>query len=155
MTIQRPGSAPGRVLPIEDRVGRVVDALARPSFTALQPGSPPPAVEVPEKAVAMLVRAWRTRSSYVSGEFLSDPAWGMLLFLLHAEIGGRPIAVQELCGLSGLPMTSALRWLDALEGRSLVVRQADPDRPDRELVALEGEASFVLRRYVRDVVLAA
>jgi hypothetical protein len=155
MTIQRPGSTPGHLLSIDDKVGRVVDSLARPSFAVLEPGSPRSAVEFPEQAVAMLVRAWRARFEYVPGEFISDPAWGILLFLLHAEIGGRQVAVRELCGLSGLPMTSALRWLDALEGRSLVVRQADLDDPDQALVALERETSFVLRRYVRDVVLAA
>ncbi|HYX21205.1 MAG TPA: hypothetical protein VFA98_10215 [Thermoanaerobaculia bacterium] len=137
---------------MEDKVGRVAESLARPAFTELDRKS---AVEIPEEAVAMLIRAWRARAQYLPGELISDAAWSMLLSLLHAEIEGREVPESILCDVPSFSVASARRWLNALEERALVVRRRAPGDPSTELVGLDPEASLMLRRYVRDVILAA
>lgn len=153
MTKHMPGKA-GDPLPIQDNAGRVLETVAAPSFSMLRSGREgPAAVEVSQEAVARMIREWRARSQYFPGDLLGDPAWAMLLELLHSELSGRKVPLSRLAEVAALPVACALRWLKALEDRRLVVRDPNHLDPARELVGLATEASLVLRRYVRDVVL--
>jgi DNA-binding MarR family transcriptional regulator len=111
----------------------------------------PIALELSEETVIQFLHAWRERTSYLPSELLSDPAWGMLLELLHAEIQGRRVSLARLCKVSASSTSCAARWLKALEARELVLRRADPDDAQNELVELSKKGSSALRRYFPDV----
>jgi DNA-binding MarR family transcriptional regulator len=84
-------------------------------------------------------------------ELFSDPAWGMLLELFHAEIGNRQVSLRRLCKASAASTPCAIRWLKALEDRELVSRQADPLNSGNEFLELTPKGSTALRLYFRDL----
>lgn len=156
MKSETPDAERRDTLPLPRQVTRIVRSLARSSFTKIKselperPTAPP--LEVPEKAVTQFIRAWRERTAYVPGELLMDPAWAMLLELLQAEIQDRRVSLTRLSKISGVSANSAVRWLNALEGRGLAVRRADPENAGNEFVGLSPEGSSALRRYFHDIV---
>lgn len=156
MTKHSPDAKPERLLPLHEKIGRIVQGLARPTFAPISP-SPEhsslvmDALEVSKGAVSGAIRSWRERSNYLPGELFSDPAWGMLLELLQAEIEQRRVSLPRLCNISAISATSLARWLKALENRELIIRRADPHDARNEFVELSPKASAALRRYFRDV----
>lgn len=60
-----------------------------------------------------------------SGLF-GEPAWDILLDLYVAELRERRVSVSDACLASGVPPTTALRWLALLEEANLVERHKDP-----------------------------
>jgi DNA-binding MarR family transcriptional regulator len=157
VTKHSPDAKPERLLPLHEKIGRIVQSLARSSLETASPdpqesGSAKDPLEVSEEAVSSVLRAWRARSDYLPGELFSDPAWGMLLELLQAELEQRRVSLPRLCNVSAVSASSAARWLKALEGRALVTRRADPHDCRNEFVELAPNASAALRRYFHDVV---
>ena len=75
-----------------------------------------------------VIRARSRRSVYFSSKLFSDPAWDLLLNLYLAELRQLRIAVTDLGSLAGVPLTTSLRWIDALMKEGLVVRQGGPIR---------------------------
>jgi hypothetical protein len=142
-----------RALSLNDRVGRITQSLA--SLAKLSWGGGTDGgvskLELSEEAVNDVIRAWRERAFYLPEELFFDPAWGMLLELLHAEVMRKPTRVSELCKLSRCSMASAARWLSVLENRELVCRRADPHNPRSDFVELSPKASAALRQYFHDV----
>jgi DNA-binding MarR family transcriptional regulator len=53
--------------------------------------------------------------------------------------------------VSALSKSSAVRWLNALESRNLVLRRTDPEDSENEFVELSTKGSSTLRRYFHDV----
>ena len=153
MTKHSPDSKPERELPLNEKVALLIQNVADTAFANSSRdvgGSPSP--ELQAETVSAALREWRQRTDYLPGELLSDPAWGMLLELLHAQIEQRPITVPELCTASAAAPSTAARWLDALEDRLLVTRRANPHELAGPLVELTPKAASALRHYFRDVV---
>lgn len=144
----------GPPLVVQGKVSRLVQSLKRSLFVSAEPEPEEPAelAFVSEEIVARAIEAWRERNSYLPRELLSDPAWGMLLELLQAEIQGRRASLPSLCKVSAVPASTAARWLKALERQALVIRWADPLRPNDEIVELSLKGSSALRRYFHEVV---
>jgi DNA-binding MarR family transcriptional regulator len=154
VTKYSPDSKFGRLLPLHEKVTRIAQSLARSSLATI-PSDPQnvtssvQAGEISEEAVSNAIRAWRERSNYLPGELFSDPAWGMLLELLQAEIEQRRVSLSRLCNVSAVSATSAIRWLKTLENRGLVFRRADDISND--FVELTPKGSSALRCYFHDV----
>jgi DNA-binding MarR family transcriptional regulator len=131
----------------------MIESLADSSFG---PNSPPReeptdvALEVSEEAVTAVIQAWRERACYLPSELLSDPAWSMLLELLHAELQDRKVSLSRLCTVSAVSVSGAMRWVKALESRDLVLRRSDSN--GNEFVELSPAGTSALRRYFREVV---
>jgi hypothetical protein len=143
-------STPNRLLPLNERVSNIIQKLA---FAEGKPDAGRQAAdEVSAGAVGNVIQAWRERSCFLPSELFCDVAWGMLLELLHAEIGRRQVSSMTLCKTSAAPSSSARRWLKALEDRALVVCYSDPHDAEGELVELTAEASMALRHYFRVIV---
>ena len=105
-----------------------------------------------ERAI-LVERARRTfvnrsrRSASFSPAMFGEPAWDMLLALYATEHSARH-TVSEIVNLSGVPPTTALRWLDFLENKEqLVVRR--PSTTDKRvcLVELSDKARDALDMY--------
>lgn len=140
---------------LREAVGRIGRSLTRSSLVRVKQepkASSEFVLAVSEEAVTDALEAWRERTSYLPGELFSDPAWGMLLELLEAEVQERRVSSSRLCKVSGVSDSTAARWLKALERHGLAVRWADRKCPDKEFVELSRKGSSALRRYFHDVV---
>ncbi len=142
-----------RLRQLSDEVSRIAAALARlstgPQPTARETELPPTAdlPDVSAETVRSVIRARRLRSRYFSEELFADPAWDMLLDLLHAEIAQLRVPVSSLCIAAAVPATTALRWLKTMTQQGLFVRRADPHDARRVFVELAPQASHAMRRY--------
>jgi DNA-binding MarR family transcriptional regulator len=145
LTKHKPDSPETRPLALNEKVGRIASSLIGRLSSTTNP------LALSEEAVAAELRAWRERGFYLPAELFSDPAWGMLLELLHAEVMQTKVPLLRLCKASAASTPTAVRWLDALECRELVLRKADPDHPRSELIELSPKASAALRQYFHDV----
>ena len=94
-----------------------------------------------------VIRARSRRSVYFSSKLFSDPAWDLLLNLYLAELRQLRIAVTDLGSLAGIPLTTVLRWIDALMKEGLIVRQKDPYDARRVFVGLTNVGSDAMRNY--------
>lgn len=156
MTNHSPDPHSKHPLPLQQTVRRMVESLANASFgTATPEGSQPPSTigqaEVSQDVIRSIIRARQARDGYLPLELLSDPAWSMLLELLHGELAGQRVSMSALYEAAGVPDTTALRWLKALEGHDLAVRRFDPHEGGSEFAELTPKGSAVLREYFRDI----
>jgi DNA-binding MarR family transcriptional regulator len=160
MTKYTPDTKAERLLQLSEEIGRIAGSLAQLSIASADPvrewgpvaGSGAP--DVSEETVNWLIRARRERARYLPPELFADPAWDILLDLLQAEITSRPATVSSVCSASGVPATTALRWLKHLADEGLVLRKPDPNDGRRVYVELAPKVSEALRCYVVDVVQA-
>jgi DNA-binding MarR family transcriptional regulator len=93
-----------------------------------------------------MIAARASRAAAFGPDLFADPAWDMMLALLLARLERRPVSVSKLCLASGVPQTTALRWISALVARGLLERSADPGNGRRILVDLTDAAAARLLR---------
>ena len=91
------------------------------------------------------------RESILSLDLFSDPAWHILLDLFASEIEGKSISVSSACIISGAPSTTALRHLNLLIARGVVLRIKDPHDARRWYVRLNCEYAERVRQHLRQV----
>lgn len=78
----------------------------------------------------------RRRESEFDADLFSDPAWDILLDLYLAARAQKRISVTSACIASAAPATTALRWIEVLANRGLIVRAPDPADRRRTFVDL-------------------
>ncbi len=76
-----------------------------------------------------LLTGRRQRAACFAGVRFHDPSWEMILELYAATRERRPLAVSQLCSLSGGSTTTALRHIEHLEALGYISRETD--RTDR------------------------
>jgi DNA-binding transcriptional ArsR family regulator len=64
----------------------------------------------------------RRRDALLGDDLFADPAWDILLDLFIRSLEGRRVSVSDACLGSGVPPTTALRWIRSLEGAGHVSR---------------------------------
>ena len=149
MTKQSGVPEPGRVLEPSNDTTRIATALR------LLAGRSPPAFAGPPNAthswpplsaavVEAVISARALRSAYVPAELLSDPAWDMLLELLHAEITKRRVTTSILSKAAGIRTSAGLRWIETLIMMGLC---AWSKSPDHGFVQLTDQGSGAVRAY--------
>jgi DNA-binding MarR family transcriptional regulator len=72
---------------------------------------------IPERYLvyARRIKATRVaRMTFFHASLFGEPGWDMMLALYIAEGEGRRLKVSDICNESGVPPTTALRWLDRL-----------------------------------------
>lgn len=79
--------------------------------------------------IRLLIRERERRRAMFGAELVADPVWDMLLDLTAASLEGRQVSVTSLCLASGVPQSTALRWIGRME-RAGMVERID-DRLDR------------------------
>ena len=67
------------------------------------------------------------RNDVIGAELFSDPAWDMLLDLFASHDRGERVSAIALSLSSGVPQSTALRTIQRLEEKGLIVREGDPD----------------------------
>ena len=103
------------------------------------------------RLVRQLVAQRQARSRFFDAELFSDPAWDMLLDLTAARAEHTRVSVTSLCIASGVPPTTALRWIGQMENAGLFERLQDDTDRRRAFIQLSDRAADAMARYFTEV----
>lgn len=89
------------------------------------------------------------RRSFFSKALLGEPAWDILLDLFIQKTRRKRVSVMSACHASGVPPTTALRWLSMLEREGMIERV--PAVHDRRVqyLQLTGGAELALAQWLK------
>jgi DNA-binding MarR family transcriptional regulator len=93
----------------------------------------------------------RCRDYFFESGLFSEPAWDLLLAAYCLNTPEKILTVSGLCHSAGCPFTTALRWIERLEGLGLMERRKC-DRDGRMIyVYLTEEGRSKIESYLRRV----
>lgn len=98
-----------------------------------------------------IIRCRRLRAQLFGENLFADPAWDMLLDLAVARAQAKQVSVMALCHASGVPSTTALRWIRLLEEAGLVLREDDARDRRRSNIRLSSHAEVAMETYLNAV----
>ncbi|HUQ12693.1 MAG TPA: winged helix DNA-binding protein [Novosphingobium sp.] len=123
--------------PFEDGSARLVRAARAPL--------PDP------RLVRRIIRQRQMRARFFEGDLFADPAWDMLLDLAAARAEHTRVSVTSLCIASGVPPTTALRWIGQMTEAGLLERVEDETDRRRAFIALTDKAADAIARYFAEL----
>lgn len=103
------------------------------------------------RLVRKIIRMRRLRSKYFEEDLFADPAWDMLLDLAAARAEHKRVSVTSLCIASGVPPTTALRWISQMTEAGLLERVEDDTDRRRAFISLTEKSARAIARYFADV----
>ena len=130
--------APAYNGPPEDGAGERLVRTARPAL-------PDP------RLVRRIIRQRQLRARFFDGELFADPAWDMLLDLTAARVEHTRVSVTSLCIASGVPPTTALRWIGQMSEAGLLQRVEDETDRRRVFITLSDHAAEAMARYFAEL----
>ena len=89
-------------------------------YSARRPSSEVEREQAVDRMAECVSESRRARANTLPPHLLGEPGWDMLLDLFIAERRGRASVVKSVCLASGVPYTTAWRWLRVLEREGLV-----------------------------------
>lgn len=98
--------------------------------------------------VEAVIASRRQRLKFFENDFFFDPSWAMLLDLFRAELRQQPISVSSVCYGSGVPETTALRYIKYMEDGGYLTRKPDPTDKRRVFLHLTPMACEKLIAYL-------
>lgn len=107
------------------------------------------------RLVRRIIRQRQLRARFFDGELFADPAWDMLLDLTAARVEHTRVSVTSLCIASGVPPTTALRWIGQMTDAGLLQRVEDETDRRRAFIALTDKAAEAMARYFAELGKAA
>ncbi|MCJ2181760.1 MarR family winged helix-turn-helix transcriptional regulator [Novosphingobium sp. 1949] len=108
--------------------------------------------ELPDAAfVRKILRQRQLRARFFEGDLFGDPAWDMLLDLTAARKEGKRVSVTSLCIASGVPPTTALRWIGQMVEAGLFVRVCDDSDRRRAFIDLSEGSVEAMARYFAEI----
>lgn len=102
-------------------------------------------------ALDSMLAARKARLKFFESDLFFDPTWAMLLDLYRNDLTGAELSVSSLCIGSGVPSTTALRYLQLLEERGYVERVADKSDKRRTFVRLTNKGRGAMSSYIEIV----
>jgi hypothetical protein len=117
-----------------DRMGRTV-----------RPPLPDP------RLVRTIIRHRQLRARFFDGALFADPAWDILLDLTAARAEQARVSVTSLCIASGVPPTTALRWIGQMTQAGLLERVDDETDRRRAFIDLSDDAARGMAGYFAEV----
>jgi DNA-binding transcriptional ArsR family regulator len=99
------------------------------------------------RLVRRIIRQRQLRARFFEGELFADPAWDILLDLTAARVEHARVSVTSLCIASGVPPTTALRWIGQLTEAGLLERVEDETDRRRVFISLTDKATDAMARY--------
>jgi DNA-binding MarR family transcriptional regulator len=131
------------------RLQRERDGLKR---TIFNPGrTQTESAPTSENDVRAILRARRKRESLFGKDLFADPAWDILLELYAAELGQRRTSTTDLSDSSGVPPTTALRWIARLHRDELITREDDPLDGRRVRIAFSQRGLSMMQCYFESI----
>lgn len=116
---------------------------------AVRPPLPDP------RLVRRIIRQRQLRARFFDADLFADPAWDMLLDLAAARAEHQRVSVTSLCIASGVPPTTALRWIGQMTEAGLLARIEDETDRRRAFIALTDRAADAMARYFAEMGKAA
>lgn len=104
-------------------------------------------------AAARLSMASRNdRSKFFPRAMFGEPAWDLLLALYAHQGRSHALTISNLANIAQTPVTTALRWIDYLDEKGLVLRErSNIDRRASE-IRLSDDGRARLDRYFLDMI---
>lgn len=124
-----------------DRGGEAEQRLTR----ATRPPLPDP------RLVRRIIRNRQLRARFFDGDLFADPAWDILLDLTAARAEHSRVSITSLCIASGVPPTTALRWISQMVESGLLQRVEDEIDRRRAFVTLTDHAADAMARYFAEL----
>jgi DNA-binding MarR family transcriptional regulator len=87
-----------------------------------------------------ILRVRQQRNAILGADSFRDPAWDMLLDLYVQDADHKGTMISALCIASGVPQTTALRYIYRLEQLGLVQTTDHPTDQRRTMVSLSDKA---------------
>ena len=112
---------------------------------AARPALPDP------RLVRRIIRQRQLRARFFDGDLFGDPAWDMLLDLAAARAEHARVSVTSLCIASGVPPTTALRWIGHMTEGGLLERVEDETDRRRAFITLTDKAADNIARYFAEI----
>ena len=112
---------------------------------AARPALPDP------RLIRQIIRQRQLRARFFDGDLFADPAWDMLLDLTAARAEHSRVSVTSLCIASGVPPTTALRWIGQMTDAGLLERIEDETDRRRAFITLTDKAADTMARYFADI----
>jgi hypothetical protein len=118
---------------------------------SLTPEPVEPAIDEPALTrhwAKLMLDTYSARNGFFPDGLFADPAWDMLLDLMHAQLNGKQISVSSLCIAARVPATTALRRIGDLVGSGLARRVKDVNDGRRVFVELTADGTARMERYM-------
>ncbi len=103
------------------------------------------------RLVRRIIRQRQLRARFFDHELFADPAWDILLDLTAARAEHVRVSVTSLCIASGVPPTTALRWISQMVDVGLLDRVEDETDKRRAFIALSEKAAEGMARYFAEL----
>lgn len=117
---------------------------ADPSERLVRSARPP----LPDpRLVRRIIRQRQLRASFFDGDLFADPVWEMLLDLTAARVEHTRVSVTSLCIASGVPPTTALRWIAQMKDVGLIERLEDETDRRRAFITLSDSTADAMARF--------
>ena len=159
------GTSPADLAGVLERLERIdgsVGNLRTLLETLLAEGAPQACNEVAQsrrsnrtlpsaKDIRDLIRNRKSRERFFRTSLFADPAWDILLDLAAARVERVRVSVTSLCIASGVPATTALRWIALMIEEGLLVREDDINDKRRAFIALSEDAARKLSKYFESI----
>ena len=88
---------------------------------------------------------------FTNPNILGEPCWDILLDLTVAAIEGKRISVTSACIASGVPPTTALRWISLLEKEGLAERSGDLSDKRRFFIKISDKGMKAMYAYFQKI----
>jgi hypothetical protein len=85
----------------------------------------------------------RRRNEMFGQDLFGEPAWHIILELFIAKAEGRQVTIKSACIGSGVPMSTALRWVSRLTDQGVALRRKRDGRA-RHVLELDDTVSKTL-----------
>jgi hypothetical protein len=95
-----------------------------------------------------IIRERRVRERFFKEARFGEPAWDIILDLTLAWFEGKTVAVSSLCIASGVPMSTAMRWINEMIEVGLIDRWIDPTDGRRNLMQVSPTTRDAMLRYL-------
>jgi hypothetical protein len=112
---------------------------------AARPALPDP------RLVRRIIRQRQLRARFFEGDLFADPAWDILLDLTAARAEHTRVSVTSLCIASGVPPTTALRWIGQMTETGLLERVEDETDRRRAFITLTDKAADAVARFFAEL----
>lgn len=86
--------------------------------------------------LSLSIQVRRMRKSHFGTAQMSGPTWDMMLDLMLANANGRALSASDLATGAGVPLSSGLRMIAAIEALGLAKRSIDDRDRRRSIVRL-------------------
>ncbi len=103
------------------------------------------------RLIRRVIRQRQLRARFFDGDLFADPAWDMLLDLTAARAEHARVSVTSLCIASGVPPTTALRWIGQMTDTGLLERVEDETDRRRAFITLTDKAADTMARYFAEI----